>query len=89
MAYSTSNPPSLWKTIGGTAPQHWVYKSSDAVTTVQAANYITNGQALGMRLYDEVSVIVTHGTAASRTVARRIVKAISSGAVSLSTQATA
>jgi hypothetical protein len=89
MAYSTSNPPVLLVNSGGESPQHWAYKSSDALTTVDNANYFTNGEALGMKLYDLVTVITTSGTAASRTHSLRIVKAISSGAVSLSTQATA
>lgn len=63
MAYSTSNPPVLL--AGGigmagsipVAPRIWSYSSTDAVTTVRVAAYISNGYALGMRAGDIVIVL--------------------------------
>ena len=55
MAYATSNPPAMLVCpIGGPAPRLWFYRSADAAATVQAANYITNGGALGMKVGDIV-----------------------------------
>ena len=60
MAYSTSNPPTLVGkgTIKGDN-QEWVYRSTDAATTVRVAGYITNGGDLGMRVGDTVKVVDT------------------------------
>lgn len=56
MAYSTSSPPALLtQRIGGGAAT-WAYSSSDAAGTVDAAGYITNGLALGMKVGDMVQV---------------------------------
>lgn len=60
MAYSTSNPPKLvTQPLGGGAGKFWVYRSTDAAATVDAANYITNGGSLGMAVGDLVLVIDT------------------------------
>lgn len=60
MAYATSNPPRLLVgTLDGLAPQIWVYRSTDAAATVDAANYITNGGSLGMKVGDLVYVVDT------------------------------
>lgn len=63
MAYSTSNPPSL---TGGNSltrdnggSQSWEYTSADVVGDVDAANYFSNGDALGMKLGDRVRVYDT------------------------------
>ena len=37
----------------------WIYRSTDAAATVDAANYITNGGSLGMSIGDIVIVIDT------------------------------
>lgn len=59
MAYSTSNPPEkLLSNLDGTF-NVWVYRSTDAAATVDAANYITNGGSLGMKVGDVVYVIDT------------------------------
>lgn len=55
--YSTSNPPAqcsegIWNQI----PATWVYNSVDAAALVQVAGYITNGDALGMKVNDKVEV---------------------------------
>lgn len=60
MAYSTAIPPALIsQPIGGGAGKNWLYKSTDAAATVDAANYITNGGSLGISVADVVTVIDT------------------------------
>ena len=60
MAYATSNPPKLLSQgISGGAGKIWLYRSTDAAATVDAANYITNGGSLGMSVGDLVFVIDT------------------------------
>lgn len=60
MAYSTLNPPKLLvQSIGGTGPNIWSYASTDGATTVDGANYITNGGSLGMKVGDIVFVTDT------------------------------
>lgn len=59
MAYSTSNPPQL---LSGSFTRSngasiWTYQSSDLVATVLGSDYISNGDALGMKANDEVIVI--------------------------------
>lgn len=60
MAYSTSNPPVVMsQTFGG--KQWWDYESADVHTDVDATDYFTNGDDLGMKVND--LVIVTKNTA--------------------------
>lgn len=59
MAYSTSAPPVkiVAGSLDGTAgPSVWSYVSSDSDATVKAANYFSNGSALGMVVGDIVFV---------------------------------
>lgn len=59
MAYSTANPPAeVWQTIGG-GTRCWVYKSTDAIATVNTANYFTNGGTLGMKVNDVIYIVDT------------------------------
>lgn len=59
MAYSTSNPPEkLVSNLDGTF-NIWVYRSTDAAATVDAANYFTNGGSLGLKVGDVMFVIDT------------------------------
>lgn len=62
MAYVTSNPPAMITQSVGAAPALWFYASEDVHTDVDAANYFTNGAALGMRVNDVVIVIKTTAT---------------------------
>jgi hypothetical protein len=57
MAYDTANPPILvsYAPITGSG-KRWRYVSADAKATVDAAGYITNGGALGMKVDDIVEV---------------------------------
>lgn len=60
MAYSTSNPPKLLvQGVGGSGPSIWSYSSTDAAATVDAANYITDGGSLGLKVGDLVYVVDT------------------------------
>lgn len=66
MAYAVANPPvkvsigplaNLNTTESTKGPSAlWVYASADAIATVKAANYFSNGQLLGMRTGDIVFV---------------------------------
>lgn len=54
MSYSTSLPPMLvagpLTSVAG--PNTWVYKEAATFDTIRAANYISNAQALGMKIGD-------------------------------------
>lgn len=61
MAYSTSAPPvQTAQAIAG--PSVWVYASEDIHTDVDAADYFSNGDALGMKVNDVVIVVKTTAT---------------------------
>ncbi len=63
MAYSTSSPPRLMvQAIGGDGPNIWAYSSTDGAADVDAANYITNGGSLGMKVGDLVFVTDTNAS---------------------------
>ena len=62
MAYSTSSPPALVAQSVGRAPALWLYASTDVHTDVDAADYFSNGSALGMRVNDVVVVVKTSAT---------------------------
>lgn len=58
MAYSISNPPAkIAQTVAGASV--WLYKSADVDSAVNATDYFTNGQDLGMQVGDLVLVIDT------------------------------
>lgn len=59
MAYSTSNPPKLLVpsfTDGTSFASLWTYASTDASTVVDGDGYISDGDALGMKVGDLVLV---------------------------------
>ena len=61
MAYATSNPPKVMiPSIGG--PSLWYYASEDVHTDVDATDYFSNGDALGMKVDDVVMVVKTTAT---------------------------
>lgn len=62
MAYVTTNPPVLLAQAGGGGPQLWSYNSTDVHTDVDAADYFSNGHALGMKVGDTVIVGKTTAT---------------------------
>lgn len=76
MAYSTSNPPNkVASGIGGGSPL-WIYSSTDIHTDVDAANYFSNGDALGMNVNDVVIVVKTSATIGATL---HVVTAVTSG----------
>lgn len=59
MSYATTNPPVCLIPSMGSHSAVWLYKSTDAHTDVDATDYFTNGEALGMKVNDVVIVIDT------------------------------
>ncbi len=89
MPYSTSNPPRLIsQSIGGgvgTAtggPNLWVLTGTDATSSVQLINYITNGLDLGMKKGD--LVLYTKTDASPISMQMYIVSAVASTGADLS-----
>jgi hypothetical protein len=78
MAYSTSSPPNLVvPRMGGAAAQAiWTYMSTDVHTDVDAADYFSNGDALGMKVNDIVLVTKTSATIG---VTAHVVTAVTAG----------
>lgn len=65
MSYSTSSPPMLVTPapFGGTqAGRIWVYHSTDSPEAIDNDGYITNGEALGMRVGDIVHAADTNAS---------------------------
>lgn len=62
MAYSTSNPPVLMAQVGGAGPRQWYYTSTDVHTDVDAADYFSNGHAVGMAVGDIMFVVKSTAT---------------------------
>lgn len=65
MAYATTNPPICIIPRIGAGPAVWVYNSTDVHTDVDAADYFSNGDALGMKVNDHVIVGKTTATVGS------------------------
>lgn len=57
MAYAATNPPTLTSQRVGGGGAVWTYLSTDVSTDVDAADYFSNGDALGMKVGDTVHVI--------------------------------
>lgn len=62
MAYATTNPPICVVPIRGGGPSLWIYASADVHTDVDAADYFSNGYALGMGVNDVVVAVKTTAT---------------------------
>ena len=63
MAYATTNPPKQMVTgMGSGQPSLWVYTSTDIHTDVDAADYFSNGDDLGMRVGDVMFVSKSDAT---------------------------
>lgn len=62
MSYSASNPPKAIAAGVGSGPRLWVYVHTDVHTDVDAADYFSNGSALGMKVSDLVIVVKTTAT---------------------------
>jgi len=82
MAYSTGNPPRCAVPGVGGGLSIWLYDDADAATTVRVTGYITDGDALGMKVGD----LVMQGDSAGGAVAHlyTVVSVASGGAADLS-----
>jgi hypothetical protein len=62
MAYAATNPPR--QVVQGLAgsPSLWIYNSTDVHTDVDATDYFTNGDDLGLKVNDCVIVQKTSAT---------------------------
>lgn len=80
MAYSTSTPPMLISGFNGEGPKIWSYKSADATATVNTAGYISNGDALGMKVGD---LVIAHDTATPTITILAVQSVTAGGAVDL------
>lgn len=78
MAYSVDTPPNVVSQgIGGIAKgKLWTYLSADVHTDVDAADYFSNGHALGMRVGDVVIVVETDNSYA---LSMHVVTAVTTG----------
>jgi hypothetical protein len=65
MAYVATNPPVLVTSRFGSGPALWMYTSTDIHTDVDAADYFSNGDALGMQVGDVVIVSKSSATIGS------------------------
>lgn len=59
MTYATTNPPSMLVDRVGNSGAVWWYRSADAIADVDATDYITNADDLGMKTGDVVFVMDT------------------------------
>ena len=62
MAYATTNPPRLLVPRMGGGTALWAYTHTDIHTDVDAADYFSDGHALGMRVGDIVLVSKSDAT---------------------------
>lgn len=77
MAYSTSNPPQkIAQGVGSGGISLWAYNSTDVHTDVDAADYFSNGDALGMKVND---MIMVGKTTATKGVTMHLVTAVTTG----------
>lgn len=65
MAYSTSVPPVCIAPRMGDGPALWIYNSTDVHTDVDASDYFSNGDALGLKVGDHMLVGKTSATIGS------------------------
>lgn len=76
MSYSTSTPPQLMVPRMGSGIAIWAYASTDIHTDVDADNYFSNGDDLGMKVNDIVLVVKTTATVG---VTAHIVSSVTAG----------
>ena len=82
MTYATSNHPRCAIIGVGGGISLWIYDDADAATTVRVSGYITNGDALGMKVGD----LVLQGDSVGGTVAHMytVVSVTAGGSADLS-----
>lgn len=79
MAYTASTLRLISSDLEGSAPKKWIYTTTDALATIIAAGYFTDGGLRGMKVGDLVEVVNTTGPKYLLTQ----VTAISSNAVTI------
>lgn len=84
MAYATTNPPIKVTAGVGAGQELWMYKSEDVHTDVDAADYFSNGDALGMKVND---VVVVTKTTATVGATLHVVSAVTAGGAATVTPA--
>ncbi len=83
MTYATTNPPNLVLSgFNADSLSIWSYESTDAATTVDGDGYITDADALGMKVNDLVLVTDTDASPAVMT-SHRVVSVTAGGAADL------
>ena len=76
MAYATANPPALVaQRVGSDGGAVWVYKDGDDKAAVTAADYVSNGDALGMVAGD----VVFHVDSTNVKANQLVVSSVTSG----------
>jgi len=78
--YGDGNGPAARHQEG---PGIWTYSSTDAMTTVRAAGYISDAHNQGMKVGDWVYVTTVNGSGVPQTAYLTMVLAITSGAADL------
>lgn len=81
MAYATTNPPHLLIGGVGDGKSLWIYTSEDVHTDVDATDYFSNGDALGMKVGDVV--IVSKSTATIGTTLHYVSAVTAGGAATV------
>lgn len=84
MAYATTNPPILMIPRIGDGIALWAYKSTDIHTDVDAADYFSNGDLLGMKVNDIIMVVKTSATVGATL---HVVSAVTAGGAATITPA--
>jgi hypothetical protein len=84
MSYATTNPPIRVSGGIGSHQELWLYKSEDVHTDVDAADYFSNGDALGMKVNDVVIVTKTTATVGATL---HVVSAVTAGGAATVTAA--
>lgn len=82
MTYATTNPPAQIKSLIGSGPSLWIYKSTDVHTDVDADGYFTNGFDLGMKVDDVVMVVKTTATVGA--TLHSVLTVVTNGAATIS-----
>lgn len=81
MAYATTNPPKLLVPRMGTGTAMWAYTSTDVHTDVDATDYFTNGDALGLKVGDVM--VVSKSTATIGTTIHYVQTVTAGGAATI------
>lgn len=84
MSYATTNPPKKIAGGIGSGESLWIYSSTDVHTDVDATDYFSNGDALGMDVNDVVIVVKTTATVGATV---HVVSAVTAGGAATVTPA--